>query len=387
MITIAHIVDLPGSNAWLNGIVDHCDRLRFRHLVIQLKPRNGLHEALEARGVEALSLDITSRRQYPLGVARMAAMLRKRRVDIVQTHLFEPTSVGLAAARLARTPLAILTRHHADFTTLFDKPIHRRIDRWHALFADQVWCPSHFIKKCMVELEGVPPGKITVLPLAFNFEAMKPSLDPAKRRALREEMGGDDKYIIGMVARLSVEKGHEYLLRAVADVVRKHPNVRLALIGEGPRRGEIERLIAELRISEYVRLLGWRWDAWNLIEAMDLYAHSSVREPFGIVYVESMAMEKAIVTTSESGAVEILDDGVTGLIVPPRSVEPLAAAISQLVADPARCKQMGIEGRRRAIAKYAFPKMIREYEQHWERWLSERTGRSYASAMPSASAR
>ena len=114
-----------------------------------------------------------------------------------------PTSVGLAAARLAGTPLTILTRHHADFTTLFNKPIHRRIDRWHALFADQIWTPSEFIKDCMVRHEGVPAERITVLPLAFNFDVMKPSLHPEKRRALRDEMGGNDDYIIGMVGRLS----------------------------------------------------------------------------------------------------------------------------------------------------------------------------------------
>jgi glycosyltransferase involved in cell wall biosynthesis len=236
MITIAHIADLPGSNAWLNGIVDHADRSRFRHVVIQLGPRNGLHDALEERGIEALTLGVTSRKQYPFAVARLASMLRRRRVDVMQTHLFDPTSVGLAAARLAGTPLTILTRHHADFTTLFNKPIHRRIDRWHALFADQIWTPSEFIKDCMVRHEGVPGERITVLPLAFNFDVMKPSLDAEKRRALRDEMGGNDDYIIGMVGRLSVEKGHEYLLAAMPEHIRRHTRVRHALYGDGPRR-------------------------------------------------------------------------------------------------------------------------------------------------------
>lgn len=375
MITIAHVADLPGSNAWLNGIVDHADRSRFRHVVVQLGPRNGLHDALEERGIEALALGVTSRKQYPVAVARLASMLRRRRVEVVQTHLFDPTSVGLAAARLAGTPLTILTRHHADFTTLFNKPIHRRIDRWHALFADQVWTPSEFIKGCMVRHEGVPAERITVLPLAFNFDAMKPSLDAERRRTLRDEMGGNDDYIIGMVGRLSVEKGHEYLLGAMPELLRRHPHVRLALVGEGPRRPELERMILQLGIGDRVKLLGWRWDAWNLIEAMDLIAHSSIHEPFGIVYVESMAMEKAVVTTDESGAPEILDHGVTGLIVPPRSSEALAVAISELVADPARCRAMGLEGRRRAIEKYAFPTMIKRYEERWDAWYAQRARR------------
>ena len=125
------------------------------------------------------------------------------------------------------------------------------------------------------------------------------------------------------------------------ELLGRHPRVRLALVGEGPRRPELERMIHQLGIGHRVKLLGWRWDAWNLIEATDLIAHSSIHEPFGIVYVESMAMEKAVVTTDESGAPEILDHGVTGLIVSPRSSEALAAAISELVADPARCRAHG----------------------------------------------
>src|SRR5581483_359320 len=106
------------------------------------------------------------------------------------------------------TPLTIVTRHHADFSTLFHKPIHRRIDRWHALTADRVWSPSEFIKGCMVRYEGVPPGRITVIPHGFDFESMRPRLDAEKRRALRESVAGDGGYLIGMVARLSIAKGH-----------------------------------------------------------------------------------------------------------------------------------------------------------------------------------
>lgn len=372
MIRILHVVDLPGPNPWLNGVADHHDRSRFEHLVATIGARNPLHDSLEQRGLRTFALDAPRRRQTARAALRLASILRRERVDIVQTHTVNPTTVGLIAAKLARTPLTILTRHHADFTTIFDKPIHREIDRLHALTADRVWAPSQYIRRCMLEYEHVPPERITVLAHGFDFELMRPRLDPARRRELRESLGGDDKILIGTIARLNVEKGHEYLLRAVPAIVRAHPNVRFLFAGAGPRRAELEQMIAELGIGEHVRLLGWRNDAWDVIEATDLMAHPSLSEPFGIVFVEAMALERAVVTTSRSAAPEIIDDGETGMIVPPRDSEALARAIGELVAQPERAHAMGIEARRRAVERFNFPKMMREYEASYERWLAAR---------------
>lgn len=368
-IKVLHVVDVPNANPWLNGLADHHDRRHFEHLVVSLGARNEMHMALEQRAVRTFALDARSRWLLPQAVTRLASLLRREEVSVVQTHLFDPSTVGLLAAKLARTPLAILMRHHADFTTLFHKPVHRQIDRLHAWIADRVWAPSGFIRRCMVELEHVPSEKITVTPHGFDFSLMRPRLSEGERRALREEVGGDDHYLLGVVARLSVEKGHEFLFRALPKVLRSHARARVVLIGSGPRRGEMERLAAELGIAHAVRFLGWRSDVWNLIEAMDLIAHPSLHEPFGQVYVESMALERVVVTTGDSAAPEILDHQETGIIVPPRDPQALAAAIIELMDHPERVGRMGREARRRAVERFGFPKIIREYEHWYHSWL------------------
>jgi glycosyltransferase involved in cell wall biosynthesis len=238
--------------------------------------------------------------------------------------------------------------------------------------ADQLWSPSEFIKDCMVRYEGVPSERITVLWHGFDFELMKPRLSEDEKRALREEVGGDDKFLIGTVARLNVEKGHEYLFQAVPEVIKEHPEARFIIIGAGPRREELERMVAELGIKDYVNFLGWRWDAWNLIEAMDLIAHPSLHEPFGIIYVESMALEKAVVTTNESASPEIIDDKETGVIVPPRDGKALARAILEVMRSPERARLMGEEARRRAQERFNFPKMMKEYERRYIEWLNQK---------------
>ncbi|HEV7842901.1 MAG TPA: glycosyltransferase [Pyrinomonadaceae bacterium] len=373
MITIMHVVDLVGPNPWLNGVADHYDRTRFRHLVVSLGPRAKMHEALEERGITTFALDAPARKQLPKAIRRLTTLLRREQVDILQTHTFYPTMAGLLAAKVARTPLTILTRHHADFTTLFNKPIHRRIDRWHASMADEIWSPSEFIKQCMVRYEGVPEERITVLWHGFDFELMKPRLSDEEKRALREEAGGDANFLIGTLARLNVEKGHEYLLQAVPGVVKEHPEVRFLIIGAGPRREELEAMVAELGIGDYVKFLGWRWDAWNLIEAMDMIAHPSLHEPFGIIYVESMALQKAVITTNESASPEIIDDGETGVIVPPRDSEALKSAILDVMHHPKRAEEMGREARIRAMERFNFPKMMKEYEQYYVEWLNRKS--------------
>jgi glycosyltransferase involved in cell wall biosynthesis len=373
MIRIMHVVELPGSNAWLNGVADHHDRGRFEHLVCSLGVRNGLHEALEidSRRVRCFNLGMAERWKTPAAALALARILRREKIDIVQTHLVNPTTVGLLAAKIARAPLSILTRHHADFTAIFNKPVHREIDRLHALVADRVWSPSEFIAQCMVRYERIPRQRIHILPHGFDFALMQPRLSPERKRALRDELGGNDRLIVATVGRLSVEKGHDYLLRAVPAIVRVHPHARFVFAGAGPRRADLEALAIQLGVADYVRFLGWRDDAWDIIEASDVMAHPTLSEAFGIVFVEAMALERCVVTTGSSAAPEILDHGETGLIVPPRDPDALARALLELLGDSERMRRMGQEGRRRAVEKFSFTKMIRVYEDAWSTWLEE----------------
>jgi glycosyltransferase involved in cell wall biosynthesis len=374
MITVLHVIDeLNGPNPWFNGILEHCDRSRFRHMFVTLKPRNDLQTALEERGAKAFSLEAPLRRQLPLASLNLARLIRREQVDIVQTHQYYPSAVALAATRVPGGPLVILTRHHANYTTLFNKPLHRRIDRWEALASDQVWSPSHYIKRCMVMHEGVPADHISVIPHGFDFDLIRPRLTTERRRALRDELGGDDRYLIGVIARLSVEKGHEHLFRAIPEVVRKHPKARFLLAGAGPRKAELEQMVAQLGIGEVVRFLGWRTDPWDVIEATDLIVHPSLHEPFGIVYVESLALGKTVITTGESGAVEIIDDGETGVIVPPGDTPALLDAMLGMLGDPERVRRLAAAGRPRMVERFSFPKVIKNYERHYESWLNGRS--------------
>jgi glycosyltransferase involved in cell wall biosynthesis len=363
MLRIMHVVDLPKPNPWLNGVATYHDRARFCHMVVSLGPRNELHTELEDLGSRTFALDAASRRHFPAAICKLARLLRRERVDVVQTHLFEPTTVGLLAAKAAGTPVRVATRHHSDFTTVFRKPIHRCIDRWHTLAADKVMAASEAVKRAMVRYEGVPEEKIIVARYGYDFRTLRPHLTPDERFGLRESLGGDRGFLIGTVARLSIEKGHVYLLSAVPEVVRRCPDVRFVLVGTGPLRENLERMVDRLGIRRHVLFLGWRADSWDLMEAMDLVVHPTLHEAFCSVIIEGMALERPVIATDVAAAPEQIDHRETGLLVPPRDPCAIAAAVLELMGNPERAAALGREARRRVVERLNFPNIIKHYEQ------------------------
>lgn len=360
---VLHFVDLPVPNPWLNGVADHYDRSRYEHLVASLGPRTELHEALERRGVRTFAMGAGSRKAFPMAVARLVRVLRAEQVDILQTHLFWPSLLGLSAGSIARTPVKLVTRHHSDFTTTFNRPIHRRLDRMQALWADQVLAASAAVKRDMIRYEKVPADRIVVTRYGYDFEALRPKLSPEHRAELRHELGGHDRTIIATIARLSPSKGHRYFFQALVELIKTYPELLVLLAGSGPLEADLRRLASDLGIGDHVRFLGWRSDVRSIIEASDLVVHPSLHEAFCSVIIESMALERPLVATDVAAAPEQVDHGETGLLVPPRDPEMLRVAIQEVLNNSDSASAMGGLARERVVDRFNFPRMMRLYEE------------------------
>lgn len=363
---IMHVVDLPVENPWLNGVAEHYDRSRYRHAVVTLGPWSELHEALETRRMRTFALRTKGKSGYPEATLRLRRLLRQERIDVVQTHLFYPSLLGLVAAAGARTPVKLVTRHHSDFTTTFHHPIHRRLDRLQAMWADRVLAASDAVKRDMIRYERVPADKITVARYGYDFDRLRPHLRCDERERLRAELGGTDRVIVATIARLSPSKGHQYLFRAAARLIPRHPELIFVLAGTGPLRNHLEALAQQAGIADQVRFLGWRSDAWSIIEASDLVVHPTLHEAFCSVIVESMALERPLIATDIAAAREQIDDGETGVIVPPRDALAIEEAVERVLLQPARFQVMGVEARRRVVDRFNFPRMMAHYERIYE---------------------
>lgn len=150
------------------------------------------------------------------------------------------------------------------------------------------------------------------------------------------------------------------------DILRAHPTAQLLLVGEGAERSRLQQLVESLGVGDAVTMPGFDSNIPALLPKLDLCVHPAVDEAFGLVLLEAMAAGKAVVATNVGGVGEIVADGETGLLVPPRDPEALSGAVCTLLADADRRVRMGKAGRRRVEREFTIEKTVRGYERLYE---------------------
>jgi glycosyltransferase involved in cell wall biosynthesis len=331
-----------------------------------------LRAVMETEKVPVVSLDAGSRWGYPLIVARLAKVLRRHRVDIFHAHLFDPSVVGLVAARLAGIPVSLVTRHYSDYHTRLGKRWHVRLDQMCTALSHGVIAVSEQTRRVMVEEEKAPPQKVRVVYNGIDLDRVSPPEQQDVER-LREELGVAGCPVIVVVARLHPEKGHTYLFRAMPAVLAgTGGRARLLVVGEGSFRPEFEREVAELGVAHAVRFLGFRRDVVRLFCLADVVVLPSLAEAFGLVLVEAMALRRPIVATRVGGIPELIEHGQTGWLVEPGSPSALAEGILALLNDRALCERLRESGRARALERFRFETMMQRYEEYYRQLARER---------------
>lgn len=182
----------------------------------------------------------------------------------------------------------------------------------------------------------------------------------------------DDEIMVLSLQRLHKLKGVEYLITAIPGVIEKTPNVKFIIVGKGPEKEKLEELVKKLDIGRNVIFTGFvpHGEKLSAAAACDIFAFHSNYESFGIVLVEAMASGKPVISTDVGAIPEIVDDGKTGIIVPPRDSKAFADAILKLVEDKNLRTKMGIEGRKKAEREYGWDKIVERYEGIYESLIS-----------------
>jgi glycosyltransferase involved in cell wall biosynthesis len=366
-----HFVQDGDTSGFFSQLARFHDRTRFNMIFGTLGMISpGLRQVIEGQGVQVVSLDSSSRGSYPTRLVRLVAALRTLGVDILHTHLFDPSVIGLIAGTLACVPVRVMTRHYSDYHTRIRKTGHTRLDRMCTRLAHSVIAVSHQTRRVMLEEERAPAAKVVVIHNGIDLSrVVAPSGQEVA--ALRRELDlGDDVAVLAVVARLHPEKGQGYLFRALPRLLAATGGkLRLLVAGAGPFRQAYEREVLALGVEGAVRFLGFRADVTRILAASDVVVLPSVAEAFGLVLAEAMAMQRAVVATRVGGIPEIVEDGVTGILVPPASPTALADAIWSLLRDPARRVQLGEAGRRRVLESFRFETMMTRYEALYEALL------------------
>lgn len=302
-------------------------------------------ERARAEGFEAHLVD-AGRLHRVAGARRLTRLLRERRVDVLHTHtLAAANTLGRLAARRARVPV-VSHLHIENHFRSPTKPLLRRADNASARLCAALIAVSEDTRRAY-ERQGYP-RRIEVV---YNGV----ELDGAAPGGLRERLGiPASAPLVGEVGRLCDVKGQRELIEALAQL----PGAHAVLVGVDLERGgayqrELEETAERLGVRDRVVFAGRIDDAGALLADLDVLALPSSTEGLPLVVLEAMARGRAVVATPVGGTPEVVVDGVTGLLVPPRDPDALAAALRRLLADPGLRARMGDAGHERVRTRFS----------------------------------
>jgi len=300
--------------------------------------------------------------RHLITLAQLYAFIKKERFDIVHTHTPVASFLGRIAARLARTPAIVNTVHgfyfHEDMHAVVRKAL-IALERFVGRFTDLTFSVSSEDVETAIRERICRADRIMVVGNGVDLRKFDPrSIEPERRR-IRDELGlPQGAAVVGAVGRLVREKGFVELVQAMPRVLEVEPQARLVIVGDAlpsDRRSVKERLlelVESLKLNDKVVFTGLRYDMPELLSAMDLFVLPSYREGMPLVLLEAMAMARPAVATRVRGCREVVVDGETGILVPPREVPVLADAIVRLLVDKELARRMGVAGRKRVEERF-----------------------------------
>jgi glycosyltransferase involved in cell wall biosynthesis len=372
-ISVLHFTEADDTSGFFPQLGKWHDRGRYRMLFGTLKPiAPWLRAFMEDEGLGCVSCGARTRAAYPLAMLRLMRFLRRERVDVIHTHLFEPSAVGLLAGLLARTPARVMTRHYSNYHTRIGKRWHVRVDHLCNRMSHAVIAVSRHTADHIVHEEGAPRDKVHVVLNGIDFPRVRIS-GPDVAGRLRRDLGAGDAHVLLVPARLHPEKGQSHLFRALPAIRRLTSRpVVVVVAGAGPFESAYRAEVLALGCDDMVRFLGFRKDLPDLIAAADLVVLPSVAEAFGLVLAEALYLGTAVVATRVGGIPEIVEDGVDGVLVPPADDRALADAIVRLLEHHEMRRRLAGAGRNRVMERFGFEKMMRAYEDIYDGVLSDR---------------
>jgi len=259
----------------------------------------------------------------------LARRLRKAQVDLVHAHDFKSDLVSVMASRLAGVP--VVTTVHGYIAVTGKSQLYKRLDLMLLRAMDRVIVVSETMKRDLGG-RGVAGKRLAVVRNGIAIDTYEFG---RRSRTLRAESGlPEDAPVVGHIGRLSPEKGQARLLRTFPRVLEAVPRARLFIVGDGPEMRALQELARSLGLEEATRFLGYREDVREVFANLDLLVLSSDTEGLPNVVLEAMAMGVPVVATAVGGTPEVVEHGVTGLLVPAGDEGALAAAIVETFARP-----------------------------------------------------
>ena len=345
--------DLGGGPAHVHALAAGLPRPEFDLTIAG--PAGGPYEkAFRDLGVDFVG--IRADRLSPAALLRVIRLVRQRGIEIIHSHGKGAGLYGRLAARL--TGVAAIHTFHGVHHERYPR-LYLDVERWLTRWSDAVIHVSESQAAAAAAL-GLAPGK--------RSRVIVNGVDTARVRAMAEgaplsrgALGLEaDTLVLGTVARFDPVKGLDVLLRAFATLLERVPAAQLLLVGDGSETPRLRGLVHDLGVGSRVVFTGFIPDAARCLPVMDLYVSASWREGLPLAALEAMAGGLPIVATRVPGHVDVVEDGVTGVLVPPGDSDRIAHEAARLLQDPVRRRALGEAGRQRVEGRFALARMLDE---------------------------
>ena len=325
---------------------------------------------LRRRAAEGLDLiPIGPRSEVDFSAAwKLSRVIKQLKPDVLHAHdphgiAMASLALSLSAASLGKAEPAFVASRRVDFHLNKNS-----FSRWKNRQVDCFIAASEAILQMLIA-DGVPPDRAVTVHEGIDLDHVLAAPPVNVHEAFWLPHGSP---VVGNVAALVPHKGQRHLIEAAHLVVQQMPDVRCIILGEGELREHLEHQVRDYRLEKHVLLPGFRTDVLGCLKGFDLFAMSSTTEGLGTSLLDAMACGKAVVATTAGGIPEVVDDGVTGLLAPPRDHHAMAQAIVRLLGDDGLRRSMGEAGFARLAERFTVERMVAQTAEVYARVAGRR---------------
>ena len=358
---------IGGTETQAVELARRLDPKRYQVTIGCLRHEGPLLERLKDTPVEIVEVDLGGGIDSPSGLLRilkLARFLRRQRFQILHAHDLWSNIVGMAAAMLARTPVTITSQRDLSHDAWYGT-YRRRVLRFLQGRSSVVLTNAKAIRDGLIEQDHLPPDKVCVVYNGVDLEQLHV---PADRDQIFPRSGGN-KLIVLVGNMITGVKGHGVLIAAAPEVIKAHPKTRFVLVGEGAMRSDFEKQVRDLGLQENFLFLGRRSDVPAILACSDIAVLPSLAEGLPNAVLEYLAAGLPVVASALGGNLEIIQDGTTGLLVPPQDSQALAAALIRLLSDEDLADRIAQAGHDYVTRSFSFERLVADIDTLYAKLL------------------
>jgi glycosyltransferase involved in cell wall biosynthesis len=318
-------------------------------------PNVEFYERARRRGLSVRMVHCKGRADWR-AVRQIEEYIQEDAVDLVHTHGYKADLYGYLAAWRCHKPVVATCHNWVGGTAALG--IYNHLDRMALKKFNALAAVSDAVAQRLLAF-GVPPEKIKTIANGIDVTAF----ERAQPLPLLKDEGS---IVVGVVARLDLQKGFEYLLRAARELCKMFPDLKIVIAGEGPDRNRIEEMIQQYGLQSSVVLAGQQSNMPAVYAAMDIFVLPSLNEGLPMTVLEAMAASKPVIATRVGAIPSVIRDGENGLLVAPKDSEGLRNAVASLLNDPERRRQLGDQAHAWVSQNYTSEAMALKYREMYE---------------------